>query len=105
FRVIGLISSIRLVISLEQATLTKQRAWSTEAVSLFRASLIGLFQLGLLVLASVFSITELVPNRSERSLEIEHPAHCSVSRFRERGISSTPLPGWQELLLAMAHPP
>ena len=61
FLVIGLILSIRrmLVISLELATLTKQGAWSTEAASLFRASMIELGLLGLLVLALVFSITLL----------------------------------------------
>jgi hypothetical protein len=61
FLVIGLIASIRrmLVISQELATLTKQGAWSTEAASLFRASMIELGLLGLLVLALVFSITLL----------------------------------------------
>jgi len=61
FLVIGLIASIRrmLVISLELATLTKQGAWSTESASLFRASMIELSVLGLLVLALVFSITLL----------------------------------------------
>jgi hypothetical protein len=61
FLVIGLIASIRrmLVISLELATLTKQGAWSTEGASLFRASMIELALLGLLVLALVFSITLL----------------------------------------------
>jgi len=61
FLVIGLIASIRrmLVISLELATLTKQGAWSTEGASLFRASMIELGLLGLLVLALVFSITML----------------------------------------------
>ena len=61
FLVIGLIASIRrmLVISLELATLTKQGAWSTEGASLFRASMIELGLLGLLVLALVFSITLL----------------------------------------------
>jgi hypothetical protein len=48
-----------LVISLELATLTKQGAWSTEGASLFRASMIELGLLGLLVLALVFSITLL----------------------------------------------
>ena len=61
FLVIGLIASIRrmLVISLELATLSKQGAWSSEAASLFRASMIELGLLGLLVLALVFSITLL----------------------------------------------
>ena len=47
------------MISLELATLTKQGAWSTESASLFRASMIELSVLGLLVLALVFSITLL----------------------------------------------
>ena len=61
FLVIGLIASIRqmLVISLELATLTKQSAWSTDSATLFRASMIELGLLGLLVLALVFSITLL----------------------------------------------
>jgi hypothetical protein len=61
FLVIGLFASIRrmLVISLEPATLTRQGAWSTEGASLFRASMIELGLLGLLVLALVFSITLL----------------------------------------------
>jgi hypothetical protein len=106
FLVVGLIASIRrmLVISLELATLTKQGAWSTEAASLFRASMRELGLLGLLVLALVFSITLLRQYPiAAKKLGIEHPAHCSVSRFCERGIASTPIPGWQELLLAMPH--
>ncbi len=61
FLVMGLIASIRrmLVISLELATLAKQGAWSTEGASLFRAPMIELGLLGLLVLAFVFSITLL----------------------------------------------
>ena len=108
FLVIGLIASIRrmLVISLELATLTKQGAWSTESASLIRASMIELSLLGLLVLALVFSITLLRRYPIEaKELRIEYPAHCSVSRFCEREIASTPLPGWQELLLAMPHQP
>jgi uncharacterized membrane protein (DUF373 family) len=47
FLVVGLIASIRriLVITLEAATLTKEGKWSTEAASIFRASMI---ELGLL---------------------------------------------------------
>jgi hypothetical protein len=61
FLVVGLIASIRriLVITLEAATLTKGETWSTEGASIFRASMIELGLLGLLVLILVFSITLL----------------------------------------------
>ena len=61
FLVVGLIASIRriLVITLEAANLTKGGTWSTEGASIFRASMIELGLLGLLVLILVFSITLL----------------------------------------------
>jgi hypothetical protein len=61
FLVVGLIASIRrlLVITLEAATLTKGGTWSVEGASIFRASMIELGLLGLLVLILVFSITLL----------------------------------------------
>jgi len=61
FLVVGLIASIRrvLVITLEAATLTKGGTWSTEGASIFRASMIELGLLGLLILILVFSITLL----------------------------------------------
>jgi hypothetical protein len=61
FLVVGLIASIRriLVITLEAATLTKGGTWSTEGPSIFRASMIELGLLGLLILILVFSITLL----------------------------------------------
>jgi uncharacterized membrane protein (DUF373 family) len=61
FLVVGLIASIRriLVITLEAATLTKDGTWSVESASIFRASMIELGLLGLLVLILVFSITLL----------------------------------------------
>jgi hypothetical protein len=61
FLVVGLIASIRriLVITLEAATLTKGGTWSTEGPSIFRASMIELGLLGLLILVLVFSITLL----------------------------------------------
>jgi hypothetical protein len=61
FLVVGLIASIRrlLVITLEAATLTKGGKWSVEGASIFRASMIELGLLGLLVLIFVFSITLL----------------------------------------------
>jgi hypothetical protein len=109
FLVIGLIASIRrmMAISLELATLTKQGASSTEGAGLFRASMIALGLLGIVGLGfSIFdNAVASVPNRSERSSGLNTPAHCSVSPFCERGIASTPLPGWQELLRAMPHQP
>ena len=61
FLVVGLIASIRrvLVITLEAATLTKGGTWSTDGASIFRASMIELGLLGLLILILVFSITLL----------------------------------------------
>jgi len=64
FLVVGLIASIRriLVITLEASTLTKEGTWSTERASIFRASMIELGLLGVLVLILVFSITLLRRN-------------------------------------------
>src|SRR6266568_8398660 len=61
FLVVGLIASIRriLVISLEMATLTREGSWSSDGASIFRAAMIELGLLGLLVLVLVFSITLL----------------------------------------------
>ena len=61
FLVVGLIASIRriLVITLEAATLTKGETWSAESAGIFRASMIELGLLGLLVLTFVFCITLL----------------------------------------------
>jgi uncharacterized membrane protein (DUF373 family) len=61
FLVVGLIASIRriLVISLEMATLTKEGSWSSDGASIFRAAMIELGLLGLLVLVLMFSITLL----------------------------------------------
>ncbi len=61
FLVVGLIASIRriLVITLEAASLSKGGTWSVDGASIFRASMIELTLLGLLVLILVFSITLL----------------------------------------------
>jgi len=61
FLVVGLIASIRriLVITLEAASLTKGGTWTPESASIFRASMIELGLLGLLILILVFSITLL----------------------------------------------
>ncbi len=61
FLVIGLIASIRriLVTTLEMATLSKEGKWAADGASVFRASLIELGLLGLLVLVLVYSITLL----------------------------------------------
>jgi hypothetical protein len=61
FLVVGLIASIRrmLVITLEAANLTQGGAWSTERASIFRATMLELGLLGLLVLILVFSIALL----------------------------------------------
>ncbi len=61
FLVVGLIASIRriLVITLEAATLTTGGTWSTEGASIFRANMLELGLLGVLILVLVFSITLL----------------------------------------------
>ena len=61
FLVVGLIASIRriLVITLEASTLTKENSWSAQGASIFRASMLELGLLGLLILILVFSITLL----------------------------------------------
>ena len=61
FLVVGLIASIRriLVISLEAAALTTGGTWTIEGTSIFRASMIELGLLGLLILILVVSITLL----------------------------------------------
>jgi uncharacterized membrane protein (DUF373 family) len=72
FLVVGLIASIRriLVITLEASTLTKEGSWTAERAGLFRASMIELGLLGVLVLILVFSITLLRRNKvSEKNEE------------------------------------
>jgi hypothetical protein len=61
FLVVGLIASIRriLVITLEAANLTKAGSFSGENATIFRANMIELGLLGLLILILVFSITLL----------------------------------------------
>jgi hypothetical protein len=61
FLVVGLIASIRriLVISLEMSALTKAGNWAPDGESIFRASMIELGLLVVLVLVLVFSITLL----------------------------------------------
>jgi hypothetical protein len=76
--VVGLIASIRriLVISLEMATLTKEGSWSSDGASIFRAAMIELGLLGLLVLVLVLSVTLMrryppalkIPSRPEPPL-------------------------------------
>src|SRR5260370_26023777 len=80
FLVVGLIASIRriLVISLEMTTLTKEGSWSSDGASIFRAEMIDLGLLGLLVRVLAFSITLLrryppALNDSERATNGELP--------------------------------
>jgi uncharacterized membrane protein (DUF373 family) len=70
FLVVGLIASIRrmLVITLEAAALTKEGKWTTpEGATIFRASMIELGLLGVLIFVLVYSITLLrhSPEKSE----------------------------------------
>ena len=61
FQVVGLIASIRrvLVISMQMSTLTNEGKWSSDGASIFRASMLELALLVVLVLVLVFSITLL----------------------------------------------
>jgi uncharacterized membrane protein (DUF373 family) len=61
FLVVGLIASIRrmLVITLQAATLTKDGKWLPEGASIFRASMIELGLLGMLLLVLVVCIAIL----------------------------------------------
>lgn len=72
FLVVGLIATIRrmLVITLEAATLSRGGPWTPEVGSMFRASMIELALLGLLVLILVYSIT-LLRRYSQSSEEAE----------------------------------
>jgi len=69
FLVVGLIASIRrmLVITLEAAALTKEGKWTPEGATIFRASMIELGLLGVLIFVLVYSITLLrrSPEKSE----------------------------------------
>jgi uncharacterized membrane protein (DUF373 family) len=61
FLVVGLIASIRriLVITLEASTLTKEGSWLAQGASIFRASMLELGLLSVLILVLVFCITLL----------------------------------------------
>lgn len=61
FLIVGIIATIRriLVITLEAATLTKDGKWLFDGASIFRASMLELGLLGLLLLFLVSSITLL----------------------------------------------
>jgi hypothetical protein len=74
FLVVGLIASIRriLVITLEASTLTKEGSWTIQGASIFRASMVELGLLGLLVLVLVFCIT-LLRRNTPSSKDIEIP--------------------------------
>jgi len=71
FLVVGLIASIRrmLVITLEASTLTKEGTWSAERAVIFRATMIELGLLGVLILILVFSITLLRRHESSANHE------------------------------------
>jgi hypothetical protein len=79
FLVVGLIASIRRipVITLEAANLTKAGSFSAENASIFRAGMVELGLLGLLILVLVFSITLLrrfAPN--PRTPSCVNPSRC-----------------------------
>lgn len=61
FLIVGLIASIRriLVISLEMSTLAKGDSWAANGESIFRASMLELGLLVVLILVLVFSVTLL----------------------------------------------
>jgi hypothetical protein len=79
FLLVGLIASIRriLVITLEAAKLTKAGSFSAENAAIFRANMIELGLLGLLILILVFSITLLrrfAPSPEGHSRAVNHSA-------------------------------
>ena len=71
FLVVGLIASIRriLVITLEAATLTTEGKWTHDGETIFKASMIELALLGLLVFVLVYCIT-LLRRSPEKSEEV-----------------------------------
>jgi uncharacterized membrane protein (DUF373 family) len=88
FLVVGLIASIRriLVITLEAATLTKEGKWSPQGETIFKASMIELGLLGLLVFVLVYCIV-LLRRSPENSEEVfddpnagERKVNTSVAR-------------------------
>jgi uncharacterized membrane protein (DUF373 family) len=87
FLVVGLIASIRriLVITLEASSLAKGGVWAGPSESIFRASMIELGLLGLLILILVFSITLLRRSSPgpEETLE-GHVSETATATFSPR---------------------
>src|ERR1700692_3694127 len=95
FLVVGLIASIRriLVITLEAAALTKQGKWTTpEGANIFRASMIELGLLGLLVFVLVYCIT-LLRRSPEKSEEVFDDPQAEQGKAKSDPNAAAPSAG------------
>jgi uncharacterized membrane protein (DUF373 family) len=94
FLVVGLIASIRrmLVITLEAAALTKEGKWTPEGATIFRASMIELGLLGVLIFVLVYSIT-LLRRSPEKSEEEFSDPHASPSDGKKNTDVAAPTTG------------
>jgi uncharacterized membrane protein (DUF373 family) len=94
FLVVGLIASIRriLVITLEAATLTKEGKWSPQGETIFKASMIELGLLGLLVFVLVYCIV-LLRRSPEKSEEEYSDAEVQPGDRKDNSNVAAPSPG------------
>src|SRR6202166_4567842 len=95
FLVVGLIASIRriLVITLEAAALTKEGKWTTpEGATIFRASMIELGLLGVLIFVLVYSIT-LLRRSPEKSEEVFSDPEVEQGDAKNNPNTAAPSPG------------
>src|SRR3984893_13611184 len=94
FLVVGLIASIRriLVITLEAAALTKEGKWTLEGQTIFKASMIELALLGLLVFVLVYCIT-LLRRSPEKSEEFFDDPDAEKAESRHNADVAAPSAG------------
>ncbi|HEV7510924.1 MAG TPA: phosphate-starvation-inducible PsiE family protein [Candidatus Acidoferrum sp.] len=94
FLVVGLIASIRriLVITLEAAALTKEGKWTLEGQTIFKASMIELALLGLLVFVLVYCIT-LLRRSPEKSEEVFDDPDAEGAEARHNADVAAPSGG------------
>src|SRR6202166_1213469 len=94
FLVVGLIASIRrmLVITLEAAALTKEGKWTPEGATIFRASMIELGLLGVLIFVLVYSIT-LLRRSPEKSEEVFSDPEVEQGDAKNNPNTAAPSPG------------
>src|ERR1700686_1372496 len=91
FLVVGLIASIRrmLVITLEAAALTKEGKWTTpEGATIFRASMIELGLLGVLIFVLVYSITLLRRSPEKSEEEFSDPDASPSDRKNNTNVAA-----------------